>query len=66
MLSAVSSLSAAYHGRSALQLLQVSVDRTSTDGSIERISAGLSPLMNGSANAAIDILIRIALDANGQ
>jgi Ca2+-binding RTX toxin-like protein len=65
MLSAVSSLSAAYHGRSALQLLQVSVDRTGTDGSIERISAGLSPLMNGTANAAIDILIRIALDAKG-
>ncbi|WP_105437285.1 calcium-binding protein [Neorhizobium sp. T25_13] len=65
MLSAISSLSATYHGRSALQLLQVSVDRTGTAGSIERISAGLSPLMNGTANAAIDILIRIALDAKG-
>ncbi|WP_037080782.1 hypothetical protein [Neorhizobium vignae] len=67
MLSAVSSLSAAYSGSSALLLLQsVSMGQTGTDGSSYTASAGLALTSNHTASAAVDLLIRIIMDAQGK
>ncbi|CDZ62688.1 Hypothetical protein NGAL_HAMBI2605_20830 [Neorhizobium galegae bv. orientalis] len=64
MLSAVSSVRATYSGSSALLLLQsVSMGQTGTDGSSYTASAGLALTSNHTASAAVDLLIRIIMDA---
>lgn len=66
MLSAVSSLSATYSGSSALLLLQsASMSQTGTDGKSYTASAGLALTSNHTASAAVDLLIRIIMDAQG-
>ncbi|WP_105436265.1 calcium-binding protein [Neorhizobium tomejilense] len=66
MLGALSSVNASYSGSSALLLLQsISASQTGSDGKSYTASAGLALTSNHTASAAVDLLIRIIMDAQG-